>query len=491
MNKEGLIVLSQNAERKLPNKVKIGYGFPGASYFLAFNILALWLIFYFTDVVGISAAFAGTIASVGILWDAISDPLVGLWSDNLKPKSGEGRRRPFLKWVAVPFGLCIWLMFTNWGLSEFATKIYYVVVAVGLYTCMTVLDIPYTALGAEMTTNYDDRSSLANFRNIFSQIANVGTTFVIMLAGIFGASAVDPAGWSKAAALVGAIATIFILIGWKATKGCEITELASKEKVTFKDYGAVLKNKPFRNVIYMYSLSILAMGFVNTLLVFFLFIVGGLSDEQLVPALLTVYGVSIVFAPVINWVSHKFSKKIAWVFSMGSWAIVLILFPMVIIPSMANPVAGAFAMLFFSAIGASGQYQVAWSMIPDCVELDEFQTGQRREGVFYACATLIQKVFTALAMLVAGIMLEKIGYTGLESVTEQTGVGIRYLFAFGSGIPLALSAIVVLWTPMTRARHAALTEAIQLKKAGKPFSINGFKELFNNDEEIVKYKHSA
>jgi len=479
--------LSQITGKKLPNKVKIGYGFPGASYFFAFNMLGLWLIFYFTDVVGISAAFAGTIASAGILWDAISDPLVGIWSDNLKPKAGEGRRRPFLKWVAIPFGLSIWLMFTDWGLGDTATKVYFLLVAISYYTCMTVLDIPYTALGAEMTTDYDDRSSLANVRNIFSQVANSATTFVIILAGIFDVSAVDPAGWSKSAAIIGALATICILIGWKATKGYEITELASKEKVKYADYIHVLKNRPFRNVVYMYSLSILAMGFVNTLLVFFLFLVGGLTEEQLVPAMLTVYGFSIVFAPIINWISHKFSKKVAWVFSMGSWAITLMIFPLVIIPGMGNPVVGTFLMLFFCAIGCSGQYQVAWSMIPDCVELDEFQSGQRREGVFYACATLIQKVFTALAMLIAGFMLERIGYSGMETATAETISGIKYLFAYGSGIPLALSALVVLLTPMTRARHAALTKAINLKRQGKPYSVDGFKELFNNDEEALKY----
>ena len=176
---------------------------------------------------------------------------------------------------------------------------------------------------------------------------------------------------------------------------------------------------------------------------------------------------------------------------MGSWAITFLLFSLVIIPGSANPVYAAYAMLFFSAIGCTAQYQVAWSMIPDCVELDEFKTGHRREGLYYATATLIQKVATAAAMAVAGVLLGYIGYSDASQVTPEITNGIKNLFAYGSSIPLALSALIVIFTPMTRERHRALDEAIDLKEAGQPYSIEGFRELFNNDEEAARYSHNG
>jgi GPH family glycoside/pentoside/hexuronide:cation symporter len=181
------------------------------------------------------------------------------------------------------------------------------------------------------------------------------------------------------------------------------------------------------------------------------------------------------------------SKKVAWVFAMGSWALTLSLFPLVIIPGMANPVWGAYAMLFLSAIGCTAQYQVAWSMIPDCVELDEFKTGHRREGLYYATATFIQKIATALAMAIAGYLLGKIGYTDASQMTPEIANGIKYLFALGSSIPLAMSALVVVFTPMSRECHACLLQAISLKEKGKAYSVDGFRSLFNNEAEAGKY----
>jgi sugar (glycoside-pentoside-hexuronide) transporter len=472
--------------RKLPFSVKLSYAFPGASYFIAFNVLALYLIWFFTETVGLPPAFAGMIASVGILWDAITDPIVGMWSDNRDPK--KGRRRPFLLAVAIPFGLSIWLMFTNFGFSPLITKVYYVAIAIMYYTCMTALDVPYTALGAEMTTDYDERSSLANFRNMLSQVANFATALIFFILPVFTEKfGTSSAGWSATMAIYGAVATAAILIGWKATAGYELSELASHDRITYKDYLAVLKNRPFRNVVYMYSLSILAMGVVNTVLIYFLFFVGGLVESQVPIALMIVFGFSFLFAPLINVISQRMSKKAAWVFAMGSWALTLALFPLVVIPGIANPVWGAYAMLFLSAFGVTAQYQVAWSMIPDCVELDEFKTGHRREGLYYATATLIQKVATALAMAVTGYLLGKIGYSEASQMTPEISNGIKYLFALGSSIPLALSAVVVVFTPMSRSRHSSLLEAIALKKEGKPYSIDGFRALFNDEKEASKY----
>lgn len=126
-------------------------------------------------------------------------------------------------------------------------------------------------------------------------------------------------------------------------------------------------------------------------------------------------------------------------------------------------------------------------MIPDCVELDEFKTSNRREGLYYATATLIQKAATAAAMGLAGLLLGIIGYSDASQMTPEIANGIKWLFALGSSIPLVMSATIVLFTPMNRIRHASLREAIALRRQGKAYSIDGFRELFNNEIEASKY----
>ncbi len=395
-----------------------------------------------------------------------------------------------MKWVAIPFGLCTWLMFTDFGLPMPLTKVYFVIIAVAYYMCMTLFDIPFTALGAEMTTDYDERSSLAQWRNFMSQIANFLTALVFfILPLLISWTGSDKTGWSATFAIFGVVATLTILIAWRSTKGYELTdkEVIKHEKIKLNDYVSVLKNKPFRNVVYMYTLSIFANGFLNTLLLYFLFFVGGFEEAQVPYGLMIVFGFCIVFAPVVQWIAVKTSKKTAWVIGMGSWSITLLLFSLFFIPNASNPVLVSYIMLFLCAIGVTSQFQIAWSMIPDCVELDEFKTGHRREGLFYATTTLIQKIMTAVSTALGGFALGVIGYVDGGSVTPEITVGIRYVFALGAGIPLGLSALVVLASPMTRKRHAALNQAIKLKAQGQPVSVEGFKALFNSEEEANQY----
>ena len=112
---------SGHASEKLPFKVKLGYGLSGYTSFITWTAFSYYGLYFFTDVVGLSAAFAGAMISLGTLWDAITDPIVGGISDNLKLKSG--RRRPLIIGVALPFVFISILMFTNWGFSEAVSKV--------------------------------------------------------------------------------------------------------------------------------------------------------------------------------------------------------------------------------------------------------------------------------------------------------------------------------------------------------------------------------
>ena len=128
--------------RKLPFKVKLGYGFGGFSTIFTLTLTVLYTNPFLVDTVGLSPAFVGLMVAIATIWDAISDPLIGHWSDKRNPASG--RRRPFFLWVAVPYAIAIWLYFTNWGFGEVGTQVYFVFAFLLYYTVHTVFDVPYT-----------------------------------------------------------------------------------------------------------------------------------------------------------------------------------------------------------------------------------------------------------------------------------------------------------------------------------------------------------
>ena len=149
----------------------MGYGAAEFSSSLTWTMLAVLFLFFLTDVVGMDPAFAGLVMMIGTLWDAVTDPTVGILSDRMRTR--WGRRRPFLLAIAVPYGLITWLLFTDFGLGPSLTKWYFVMAIVLYYTAATLLEVPYASLAAEMTQDYDERTSLFSFRAAFSQLASI------------------------------------------------------------------------------------------------------------------------------------------------------------------------------------------------------------------------------------------------------------------------------------------------------------------------------
>ena len=152
--------------KKMTKKQMYLYGLPGLATLFTFTMFTTYGLYFFTDVVGLSGSFAGFIMTIGTVWDAITDPLVGMISDARDPQ--KGRRRPFLIAFAIPFGIVTWLLFTSWNFVETTQKIYFIVVAILFYTFQTLIDIPYTSLSGEVTNDYDTRSRLATIRTFWA-----------------------------------------------------------------------------------------------------------------------------------------------------------------------------------------------------------------------------------------------------------------------------------------------------------------------------------
>lgn len=180
---------------------------------------------------------------------------------------------------------------------------------------------------------------------------------------------------------------------------------------------------------------------------------------------------------LIGLISRKTSKRMAWSVSMGSWAfstLILVLF--VLQPN--APTWMLLLFIVFNGLGINTQYQVAHSMIPDSIEVEEFTTGERREGAYYGLTSFIQKVGASITMAVSGFVLAWIGYDGVAEVQSQATLnGLKWMFGFGCGIFLLLSIIFVWFNPMTEKRHLALTKAIQDQKEGKAVDTSEFEAL--------------
>lgn len=467
-------ITANSPNEKLPFKVKLGYGLSGYCSFITWTAFSYYGLYFFTDVVGLSAAFAGAMISLGTLWDAITDPIVGGISDNLKLKSG--RRRPLIIGVAVPFVLISILLFTNWGFSEAVSKVYFVIIILLYYTAQTVLDISSSALGSEMTLDYNERASLATFKNYFGLTATVAISPTLMLVAYFG-GLFDNAdrGWSCTLAIYMIVALLFIFILWKSTKGYE-RHREDSGKFSFADVKEIFRSKPTRIVMLVFGIAIFA-NTINYALQVYYYTNYALLSEGRIASVTLVFGVASIFcAWITDRLMQKLSKKAAWVIAIGLEAAVMIIMIGFIIQP--GNVASIYVLAILMSLGNAAVYQVPWAMIPDCVDVTELTSGKRVDGVIFGVVAFIQKACGALGAAVLGTLLTVIGYDAAAATqTADALSGLKYMYAFLCGGLYLITVLIILKYPLSRQKHDRVRQAIAERKQGKEIDMSEFKDL--------------
>lgn len=461
--------------KKLPFKVKLAYGLSGYTSFITWTLFSLYGMYFFTDVVGLAAAFAGAIISLGTIWDAVIDPIIGSLSDGIK--SEKGRRRPLIIGVAVPFVLISVLLFTNFGFSETVSKVYFVIVILLYYTAQAVLDISSSALGSEMTLDYDERSTLATYKNFFCMAVVIIVGPTLMLVTWFGQKLGNPDfGWSCALAIYMVLALIFIFILWKTTKGYErYGEDEETAKSSFRDLKEVFKNKSTRIVMIIFALAVFGNTINLSLQVYYYSYYLRMSEAQIASITMTIGILSCIGAFGIDILCKKVSKKSAWIIAMGIEGLAMVLLIGFILKP--GSIGLLYLLVFLMALGTCAVYQVPWSMIPDCVDVNELESGMRMDGVIFGFVAFTQKVSGAVAMALVGVLLTAIGYAEGVAQSAETLAGLKCIYAFLCGGIFLLSAIVAVKYPLSKGRHDAVWKGLEDQKQGKDVDMKDFKDL--------------
>jgi GPH family glycoside/pentoside/hexuronide:cation symporter len=455
---------------RIPLGVKIAYGGAEGASSLVFTALAIYFLFFLTDVVHINASIAGTILFASTVWNALADLTMGIVSD--RTSSRYGRRRPYILGVAVPFAICSWLMFTVPSLRGFALIVYYLIVSLLMYLAITVLDVPYTALAPEMTNDYDERTSLVSYRVVWSQIGSIAASTPLLIVKRFS----DPkVGWSVTGALFGIICIFPILLTWRFTRGWERYP-ADSEPLNFKEVARALAgNRSFRCIVGIFLFSTAAVYASGSIAMYFLRYRMHFTEEKISVFFLFFFICTALWVPIVTFASNRLGKRGAFMLLMTVWALVCGFGNFLVQPGQA---VFMYALCVLGAVGAGTTFQLCWAMIPDAVEVDEFKTGRRREGLFYGVAIFILKIGSAFALLIVGQVLETIGYAaGVADQAPGVILGLRIMFGPMLAGMIAVSIIIAYFLPMTRERHRELLKAIEAKNAGQPWNEESFRAL--------------
>lgn len=463
---------------RLPFWLKLLYGSGDWGISSVGMMRSIFYAIYLTDVVGLEPRFASFGALIGIVWDAINDPIIGVLSDRLHTR--WGRRRPFLLWFAIPFGMSFILLWSAPDWDSQAALLTYVTLSFMLAdTLQTLVSVPFLSLTPELTPDYDERTTLTSFRSFFQLI---GALTVVIAAPAIVDLALESGGTQQQGfMLVGAIfgsigAVPLLLIGLFVR---ERSTPEQRQSLPFREsLRAAWQNVPFRFSVGIHMLNWSAVDMVAITFPYFLLywvaqgdllakinILGiDLAYESAFFGVLM--SVCILFIPFWLWLARRRNKREAYMIGMIFWVAVALMIYTV------QPGETTY-LLFLAAlagIGVSAAYVLPDSIFADVIEWDELRTRRRQEGIFYGIRTLIRKLTGALVIFVT---LQLLGWSGYQNPPEEvaqftqpaSAVEMIRLLVSPIGAAIVCGTIVFAWLfPLSREQHRRIQQLLEQRR---------------------------
>ena len=448
--------MNQSVVEKLSLQTRIGYGIGDTAICFYWSGVGFLLMYFYTDVVGISPILAGTILLIGMLWDAFTDPFMGYLAERTRTRWGV--YRPYLLFGNLPLALSFILLF--WVPPFEDTILFVSLVCINILhrTCFTIVSVPFSSLTPRITSDSEERTNLTGFRMLGAQ---TGTIIITSLAFpiIFwaGGSEGEAKGFLIMAAIASFVALIIQSITFITVK--EPIESKGIERVsgTLLDaLKSVLRNKPFWLVFSATLIVGSTTLFFGKSLLYYVKYALDLHEHQ---GTIAFTGSVIAFLSIPVWwvISNKIGKRQTWLISMSLTFIGFIAFYFYPITSLMELI----ILVAFLGLSSGANGILFWSMLPDTIEYGEVHTGVRSESSLYGFMTFAQKGSIAIAAYVYGIALMIIGFIPDEIQTPQTITSMKSIMTLIPALGVAISIIFIYFYPLDSDAHKKLLQKLE------------------------------
>ena len=442
----------------LTNRVRAGYGIGDYAICLYWSGIGLYLLYFYTDVVGISPILAGWIYALGIGWDAITDPFMGYLAERTKTKMGS--YRPFIYYGSIPLALSFVLLF--WVPPFEGTVLFLFLILVNLIhrSCFTIVSVPYSSLTARITNDSNERTKLTTARMISASFGTLSmSALAFPLIGYFG-GADEAFGFLWLAIISGLIAIALLSVTVYSVRE-KVDEIVTSNLPNFVSITkTVATNYPFW-IVFGCILILGSTGVMfNKNLIYF--VKYGLELHEYQGLILGVSsGASFLSLPFWAYLALKIGKRETWLISMTIAFIGLLLF-------FYYPIASLNELLILLALigvgnGAGGV--LFWSMLPDTVEYGEWKSGIRTESSLYGFMTFAQKSSIAVAALILGFLLSGIGFEPNQLQSEETISGMKFMMSWIPICGIIISLVLMYFYPISTKFHGELLQRIKERNA--------------------------
>ena len=459
---------------------KIGYGFGDMSSSMFWKLFSYFLPFFYSNVFGLSLADAGVLMLVTRIWDAVSDPMMGIIADRTKTR--WGKYRPYLLFFSLPFAVCGVLLFTT---PENGKTLWAYITYILMMTVYTGINVPYGSLLNVMTADSDEKSVLSSYRMFFAY----GGSFIALFAweplcnmfdkartvaedsaGGLASISTSPEAWQKAMIVIASCCFILFVLSFLLTK----EHVKSESTVSVgQDLKLLLKNKPWWLLIG----AALASNLFNTVrgtttAYFFADYIQKTVEMAPQWAFLVSAGIFLSIGEISNMIgvvlavpmSKNLGKKSTYIISMAVLIGLSIAF--FFLPATTG---GYWAMLIFQVVISifTGVISpLVWSMYADVADYSELKDGTASTGLIFSSASMAQKFGGAFGGSAVMWLLAAFGYNTVAGAvqTETAILGLRILMSWVPAAVAALSILVVWFYPLTKKKMEGVQAELAVKR---------------------------
>ena len=460
------------ASHRLNATQKLGYASGIVSESVLYNMFYTYFIIFLTDVALINPALAGTISLISVLWDGVTDPLIGHYADKK-----EGRKQKFLLFAALPMALFFVLSFMKIEGGPVRMFIHYAGGAMLFWLFYTLYTIPYYALGAEITQDYDERTrirGLSGFINSFAIF--IGCALPTILVGsLIGKGISQRRAWTFSALVVASIAVLFVLITWFSIRKITlVSNKTVKEQNIIKNYLEIMKLKPFKPFVIYIVFYMISSSISQANLLYLIQYKAGLSADFIGIALVALVISFLLFTPLTTLLGTRYDRRTAIIVMFSLSAAGMIAMKIIGIDSEA----GIIALSMITGISAASFWGTFYSFAYDLCEIDEFKNGIRREGSITALPQFLQKLGAAIGLWIEGLFLAFVGYNAsLPSQSAEALRGIENISTLFMAVMLLCALTGMILYPVTKKRFSSLELILEKKNKGEAYSLTGLDSL--------------
>lgn len=419
---------------KVRFKEKVAFGVGDLAVNFVWSSICIFIVYFYTDVVGISAAVVGTLMLVSRVWDGVSDVIMGNIVDKTNTKYGKAR--PWILWLSVPFGISTVLLFAVPTDFSETLKIIYILVTYNIMViAFTGVVIPYGTLNTLITRDINERSSLNLYRMFFAQIGGIIVGYCTLpMSEMFGG---DQFGWVCTYIIYSILGVMLFMITFKYTKERvgAVAKNTRNRVPFFTSLKMLTKNKYWIIVCIFCLVYTIGKTCMLTSMVYFakyIFndpdLIGYLTMANFIPLMLGL----LICGKIIKLIGKRNLAIVGSIIILAGSVLILLEehnFTMVILGTAIR------------GFGISTMCAVFWTFFPDTIEYGEWKTGVRNEGVTYAAGSFGQKFGSGIAAAAVGWILSYFNY-GVEGMANSadTKLAIEILFLY---LPIAVSVIQV------------------------------------------------